>query len=441
MKERYIRSFLKELPLLLSKNIIDDEISDKMKNYYNNQLKSSGKSNVVAIISSIAAILIGSGIILVLAHNWDILSRSTKTAIAFLPLIIGQFFTGYSYLKNKSFSWKEPSGIFLSLSVGATIALISQIYNISGDLTGFLFVWLILIFPLIYLLDSIGVFFIYLAEVITWVVLSRTSHGSYFYFWALLAAIFPYFYMALKKGIEKHRTIVISWIFALSLLIGLAASLSHVLRGIWIVAYSLMVILYFLIGNIYYDKSVSLFYNPFKAFGSLGIIVLSYIFTFKYVWLKIGWNFMRTSSYYQNTYPVLDYILISLLFFGVIFLFIKIKVMKLNFLKEILPNFIFIIISLLMFIIASIENDAFVPQLFFNIYLFFMGGIIVYNGTIEKILYKINIGMGIVVLIIISRFFDMNISFTAKGIVFIALGISILLSNLYFSKKFSKGER
>ena len=98
--------------------------------------------------------MVGLGIILIMAHNWDEFTRPLKTIFAFLPLVLGQLFAGYSILKKKSTTWKEASGTFLFFAVGSSIALVSQIYNIPGDLSSYILTWIVLCLPLVYLLKS-----------------------------------------------------------------------------------------------------------------------------------------------------------------------------------------------------------------------------------------------------------------------------------------------
>jgi uncharacterized membrane protein len=140
---------LKDIPELLKAGVITKETADSIQDYY--QTKSGSSANRLFIVFGIlGAILVGLGIILIIAHNWDELSRTTKTLFAFLPLLIGQVLCGFALIKKQnSIAWRESGTAFLFFSVGASISLVSQIYNIPGDLSSFLLTWMLLCFPLI----------------------------------------------------------------------------------------------------------------------------------------------------------------------------------------------------------------------------------------------------------------------------------------------------
>ena len=75
-------NILKELTELTKENVITQETAERIRDYYEN--KSSSSTNRLFIIFGIlGAILVGLGVILVIAHNWDELTRGTKTFFAF----------------------------------------------------------------------------------------------------------------------------------------------------------------------------------------------------------------------------------------------------------------------------------------------------------------------------------------------------------------------
>src|SRR5690606_7931594 len=144
---------LKELPQLLKDNIITQDVASKIEAYYSTK-QDDAPNKLFTVFGVLGSVLVGLGIILILAHNWDDFPRTLKVVFAFLPLVIGQLFVGYAIWKHKSNTWKEASGTFLFFAVGSSIALVSQIYNIPGDLSTFLLTWIVLCLPVIYLLKS-----------------------------------------------------------------------------------------------------------------------------------------------------------------------------------------------------------------------------------------------------------------------------------------------
>jgi uncharacterized membrane protein len=95
---------IQALPELVENDIISDEVAQNIKTYYSKN-EESGTSRLFTIFGILGATLIGLGIILIMAHNWDNFSRLTKVFLAFLPMLLGQAGLGYSIIKNKRQTW------------------------------------------------------------------------------------------------------------------------------------------------------------------------------------------------------------------------------------------------------------------------------------------------------------------------------------------------
>ncbi len=147
--------------------IIDESTVDKMyahflvrrnQNLENKHLETPPPSNNNALIITIGVIgvlLIGFGIIYLFAHNWDHFSRSTKTLLSFIPVIISIGANIFTVTKRKdSVVWQESTAISSFLAVGSMLALILQIYQLPGIENYFYFYWCLLCLPIIFILDS-----------------------------------------------------------------------------------------------------------------------------------------------------------------------------------------------------------------------------------------------------------------------------------------------
>ncbi|MFZ2603814.1 MAG: DUF2157 domain-containing protein, partial [Candidatus Omnitrophota bacterium] len=90
MNKKAVQWLYQELPDLVSKGILQQEAADKLRNHYE-KIKSADKNWFVLILCGVlGALLIGLGIILLLAHNWEELSRPMRAVLSLLPLVIGQ---------------------------------------------------------------------------------------------------------------------------------------------------------------------------------------------------------------------------------------------------------------------------------------------------------------------------------------------------------------
>ena len=147
---------LNELDELVSAEVISAEVAERIRNYAQERARNSSSHRLLLIFGSLGALLIGLGVIVLLAHNWDELPRWTKTFISFLPLLAGQAACGYLLFKKGIHSWHaEAAATFTSLSVGAAIAMIHQVYNLpESSFANFLSLWLLLALPTLYLMRS-----------------------------------------------------------------------------------------------------------------------------------------------------------------------------------------------------------------------------------------------------------------------------------------------
>jgi uncharacterized membrane protein len=147
-------SLINDIEKLVREEIISQEIANRINAYYSSK-ESNSSNRLLVIFGVLGAFLIGLGIILILAHNWDQLPRFLKTILAFIPLLVAQGLCGYTLWKKKdSQTWRESASIFLILSIGAAIALISQVYHLEGEMQGFLLIWMILALPVVYIMTS-----------------------------------------------------------------------------------------------------------------------------------------------------------------------------------------------------------------------------------------------------------------------------------------------
>ncbi len=81
------------------------------------------------------------------------------------------------------------------------------------------------------------------------------------------------------------------------------------------------------------------------------------------------------------------------------------------------------------------EISAVLPVLIFNAYLFILSISRIIFGVRDNNLSIINTGMLILAILIIARFFDSDINFIIKGLVFIIVGIGFLVTNIMLTRR------
>ena len=86
INRRAVRWLRGQLPELVAAGVISSENAGAIERHY---ASVDTRSNFgFVILATVGAALVGAGIILLIAHNWDDLSRATRTVIAFIPLVI-----------------------------------------------------------------------------------------------------------------------------------------------------------------------------------------------------------------------------------------------------------------------------------------------------------------------------------------------------------------
>lgn len=133
-----------------AKAMLYDEGQTKEKKSKLKQYVASAK--ITRIITIIGAVLIGLGAVLFVSSNWKRIDNIFKLAIL-TSSIISIFALGF-YLKydKKKMPIVGESLIFLStLVLGASIFLIQQMYGLQANSDILVLIWLVCVFPLIYI--------------------------------------------------------------------------------------------------------------------------------------------------------------------------------------------------------------------------------------------------------------------------------------------------
>lgn len=179
------------------------------------------------VMGALGALLIGTGLIAVIGFNWDDFSRPVRLLFAFLPLLAAQFFSFRTLQRGDAApAWiRETTALFQTLTGGACIALVSQIYNLGGEWPDFLFWWMLLSLPLVWVLRSSSVAIFYLVCIAIWSVdrIERGApwHDSPMIYPLLLLGMLPFW-----PGWPPKRTLSISvrWAMTISAIVGLCSA-------------------------------------------------------------------------------------------------------------------------------------------------------------------------------------------------------------------------
>jgi uncharacterized membrane protein len=427
-------SWLKrELPLLQEAKAINEDSAERIRSYYAEQTVASGGATwAITGFSILGALLIGGGIILLFAHNWEELSRNSRAVISFLPLLLSAALSAVAILHKDKVALKESAGLFHALAIGGCIALIGQTYHLPSNVPAFTLSWALLTVPLIYLLSSTTAYLAYLALITAWAGIAQEEYQQAAGYWPLLIPAALYLRQRLITDRHAPSTLLALYGMLFSITISLGIVFERTIPGLWIMAYSALLTGCYLIGITYYKEEAG-WSNPLKLFGVIGVSLLTYLFTWTHFWDDIGWNYRRADWIYKPWGMWMDSGITLLLITG--WAAATVKSFKKNAIETTALSFLPALATLCFSIGAGSDRAEIVITLLFNGYFFLLGILFVVLGCRSLQLRKLNGGMFLLSLLIITRFFDDGFGFLARGIAFILFGGCFLSANLIIARK------
>jgi uncharacterized membrane protein len=423
---------LKEIPKLIEAGIITPEIAYNIRNYYQKSdelSKDSGINRLLLVFGVLGSVLVGLGIILIVAHNWDDLSLTIKTLIAFFPLLVGQFLCGYTVLKRpESDLWRESTATFLILAVGTVLAQVSQIYHIMGNLNDFLLVWVSLSIPLMYLLRSsmaslISIF------LLTWYGLhtAYTFHSvkTPYLYWILMLTVLPYYLMLVKRKFDSNYSIFHHWIIPASVGLMMSTLVSKEPSSMIFPTYLSLFGAFYLIGNLINKKLSGFFKTGYKPLSVFFTLVFLFVLSYEEIWnnFKLSGNYLHQREFY---------LMMALTTAAIILLLRQFRSLSSH---QINPfNYVF----LLFFVFFCLDIISNLGVLYMNVLLLGLGIFTTWQGIQRNHLGQLNLGLLTVSLLVILRFLADEYNFVLRGLVFMAMGIGFFVANYQIIQKRNK---
>jgi len=413
--------FESQLNELLEAGIIDSGTLQRITEFY--QQKQPGNNNrMLLVFGIIGSILVGLGAILIIAHNWDQLSRISKLIIAFVPLLGTQAFCSYvCFSRRETGQLNEVASTLLFFAIGTCIALVSQVYNLESNLPAFLLTWSILFIPVIYLMRSA------IGSLLTIVLIGYYGlQEAYFTYddntnwhFILLASIIPGYIYLIRFRPFSNVTYFHHWLIAIS-----CVSMPGMYAGKfdeWLYpAYMSLFGCFYLLGNFPFFKSQKRRSTAYLFIGSIGIVVILLIGSFHFIWEELHRANSRPEIWQSEELWVSIIITISASW-------LAFKLHKTNpdhFARPL--EFVFLIFFLLCLLaLISVNMSA----LLTNILLLAIGILVIRKGQQTHRLEVLNYGLLILTAQIICRFFESDLSFLVRGLLFITVGAGFFFAN------------
>ena len=397
---------LKELDELTAAEVISPEVAERIRHYAEQRTQSNSSHRLLTVFGALGAILIALGVIVLLAHNWDELPRWIKTFFSFLPLLAGQAACGYLLFKKGLTSWwGEAAATFTALTIGATIAMVHQVYNLpDSSFASFLTLWLILALPTLYLMRSRATAVLYYIGIGALCILGYREWTTYYTSLVTFVLILPFYIWHIRYKANSAITYAFHWLTVV--FTGIALSiLSANIRDDGAILWSVLLsAIYLMIGKY---LQTSIYYNAYKVAALLCIPICFFIEDFP--------------SF--NNYTLYTTIAIVLFYFLLIakYYYIDKKEKALD--------------LVLVFPLLYIFSIYLVRLYLYDLVILAFGAYYIWKGFKSERSLVVNYGLSVISVEIAIRFFDSYYPFIIKGIVFILLGIGFFVANYFILKQ------
>jgi hypothetical protein len=428
MSQRGVRWLYEELPGLVETGVLSQDTADRLRGHYGTPAPVFRQGLALALFGALGALCIGLGIILIFAHNWEQLGRPVRLFLSFAPLLAGQGLVLYTLLRRSdSAAWREASGAFLTIAIGACIALVSQTYHIEGKLRDFMLTWVLLAAPLVFLTNTVSVMSLYALGVLLWAGSFNWSWARQenSFFWVLML---PAFWFVWRAGMRRE------WIrlrlalppLLLALTVGTGFAALNTWPGLWMVSYAALVTGLWLAHRLFLGDCR---WTPLSWAPQVGMVALCVAMSYDDFWggATRSWVHGRDlQGIYVNT--LVNAVPIALVIARAMMLAGRNA-------RRFSPGDWFIVclpfLVLAMRLFMETGQTSELPAVAFNLFLLALGLTQVWAGLRSLGLMDLNFGLAVLCALLTARFFDTGLSFLMRGVLFMALGAVFIGANVW----------
>lgn len=430
----HVRWLHRELPELVSQGVMQHEVAERIRQHYGDpeMAGSTAKRWAIVLFSILGAVLIGGGIILLLAHNWEELSRPMRAVISVAPLAVTAALGAWLlWTERDSTAWREGVATAQTLAIASSIALVAQTYNLGGRFDEFMLTWSLLALPLSYLLGATFPALLYLVGIAVWTGSVTNQPGSGLWYFPLLGAVLPFVWWTSRMNRYHPRPVVLLWVLALTVCIGTGFAAERVCLKLeaWPVLFGGLFVVLYMVGTRWWGEASGVWQRPLQNVGALGAVGLALVLSFGDVWSNVGWRYYRIDL--GSLRGGMQMAAAAIFPIAALVLWVR------SWSRQAWSEVILGAVSALAavgWIAAMYEAEA-ISAVLFNLYLLVLGIGTLVIGFRNRRLGTVNTGMAVLAAVILCRFFDRDINFLVRGIAFILIGIGFLMTNLMLVRR------
>jgi uncharacterized membrane protein len=431
---------LKEIELWRTEGVVSPEQAGQLQSRYRTQYESQekGRPDMMTIVISITgALLIGLGVILFIAYNWDKISREVHTGMILSAMVIA-YLGGY-FIREKYPAYRilGEAAIFLgAIFFGSGIWLIAQMYNINAHYpNGFLF-WAIGAIAVSYVTQSVSVNMLASVLLATWTCTEcfGFEHANLWYFPAVAIGIFPFIYQTKSR----HALTVALSAMIIGFLGHIDSSSSNTFYFLLYQYIGLGCIL-FLAGMLHYQKdSDNVFFRIYTAMSLRILVVALFITTF--------YDMHKDIALHTEKIPLSSiWIEAGIVIIGAVFLFYNVmKLRSSNCIQDpwitgIVLGFplVLLLATATPFLLKTHYSDtiALLLAVFWNIVYLVFALALLYIGQQNNKLSLLYTGSLVLLLLAVGRYFDLGYDRMERSVYFLIIGGLFIYYGIWLSKK------
>lgn len=425
----------KHLPEWVKEGIITEEQEQKLTAWLD--ARQSRFPGMMFWLSLLAGLLVGLGTLLIVAHNWDTLPHVTKLILSLMPALIGAGLMLFAaFRRHDSLLWMELGSLLQLTGIGASIALISQVYHVNGSMESYLFAWLLVFTPTQILFSGRFSLMLYLI-LATWFVCAAgfNTHSDVHplqVLWMIGCMLHSLRSLHISQEAVSFLK-VFSWIFPPCLALGygtLEFRTPH--PELLFLGYAGLMGLMVVAGEWLKTHDSRYSTNGMRFYGRLGLLVIFSLFSYRFFWEKVVHEELFSGQPFYGKW-LLWIGIFQLALIGV-YGFVK---QKNKAALQLEPWFAIV------FGIAFFLFGKFLPlagMIFTNILMLAVGIFYLQKGVKGKSLLWLNYGLVWLAVLLICRFSDVNQSYLLRGLFFIGIGLLLFGVNVYAMRQRGKEE-
>jgi len=431
VSQGWIKKLQEETKKWVTQGIIDDGQKDRIHGLYAGQVEYSRLINTIVTLGSV---LIGLGILLFVASNWDKMDRPAKIAIVFSVVAFFDI-AGYYFrcVKNRFPGLGEGFLLIGAFAFGAGVWLIAQMFQIHYNFSAGIIFWILGILPLVFLFRSWTILSLSSILSVIWLISYNIYYGQReaYGFLALLAAIASFSY------IQKQRFPLFVMLVGLTIWLWHSWFLSfgkfELFRGGFIRPQLLLSGIYIIFGFILYGMAMwhrassrfTVFSFLYKALGVLFITLSAYSLTFAHHYYK--WD-VSIGVPPATLWPLITLLAVCAAVFSRI---IKMKGQADP--KEL--RFMFYFLALNIVALTASLGWPKVTSLSFNLLLLAETLVFMYLGFISHSEGIFRLAIIVFFLDVLSRYFDMLWKMMPRSLLFIFGGVILIAGAVFANRK------